>query len=282
MAVNGDLEDISLFYVVQMICIEGRSAALLLKRSGEKGMIFFENGEIVHSVTSSNQLGEKAFCYLLGWTKGTFHLKMDAPITNRTISASWKRLLMEAVQQIDEGKTALTPRVHQPLSPDDIKHDYELEQELISLLSNLEVVQNQLVAKKIMKNPEAGLQLVVGMVNDVISMGERYFNTEQEENRLGVIIKEAGNDYPSMKFMQNTGTRFSVEAIQGCVVLNELSSGASKQKIYQEVLLGIFKVMGLYFQRILNSFRSNFVADQWRETSEIFVQDLRSMVKEMM
>lgn len=281
MAVNGDLEDISLFYVVQMLCMEGKTAAMLLKRSGEKGMVFFENGDIVHAVTSSNQVGEEAFCYLLTWEKGSFHIKMDAPITNRSISDSWKRLLMTAVQHLDEEKAELTPpKMQQPLSPEEIKEDYALEQDMVSLLSGFEYVQSRLSGKKSKKNAELAMQLLVGMVNDVITLAEKSLEPGPE-NTLDGVLKAAGEHYPAMQFLQNDSNRLSVEAVEGCVVLNELRNTGGKGALYQQVLMGLLKVLSIYFNKLIASYNSSYVADQWRETGDFFVRDLSEMIQQI-
>ena len=282
MAVNGDLEDINLFYIVQMLCMEGRDAALLLKYGGEKGMIFFEKGEIVHSVTSTNLVGEESFSYLMSLDKGSFHLKMDTPVTNRSISDSWKKLLMNAVQLIDENKENPRPKIQQPLSPEDVKKDYELEQDLISLLSQLEYSQSNLSSKQVKKHPERAQQLLVNMVNDVISNAGKYIDPEKEEYSLSQALKIAGEKYSAIQYLQNSDNLLSTEAIEGCLVLNDLRNGrTNKQQFHHEILLGIIQVVSVYFSHMIGCFRSALVADQWRETGDIFVQDLESLVENM-
>ncbi|MDH3349128.1 MAG: DUF4388 domain-containing protein [Desulfobulbaceae bacterium] len=282
MAVNGDLEDINLFYIVQMLCMEGRDAALLLKRAGEKGMIFFEKGEIVHSVTSSNLVGEESLSYLMSWDKGSFHLKMDTPVTNRSISSSWKKLLMNAVQQIDEDKENLGPKIQQPLSPEDVKKDYEIEQELISLLSQLEYTQSQLSSKEMKKHPERAQQLLVGMVNDVINHAGKFIDLDVEENSLSNALKTASEKYDAIQYLQNSENILSIEAIEGCLVLNELRNGrTNKKQFHHEILLGIIQVIEVYFSHIINCFCSGLVADQWRETGDIFARDLELLVESL-
>jgi len=282
MAVNGDLEDINLFYIVQMLCMEGRDAALLLKRAGEKGMVFFEKGEIVHSVTSSNLVGEESFSYLMSWNQGSFHLKMDAPVTNRSISSSWKKLLMNAVQQIDENKSIPGSKIQQPLSPEDVKKDYELEQDLISLLSQLEYTQSQLSDKEVKKHPEQAQQLLVGMVNDIIGHAAKYIDPNVEEYSLSRALKRAGEKYGAIQYLQNSDNLLSEEAIEGCLVLNELRNGrANKKQFHHEILLGIIQVISVYFSHMINCFRSGLVADQWRETGDIFARDLESLVESL-
>ncbi|HMZ82079.1 MAG TPA: DUF4388 domain-containing protein [Acidobacteriota bacterium] len=46
MAIEGNLSDMTLTGVVQFICLERRTAELILIRRGEEGSIFFEKGEI--------------------------------------------------------------------------------------------------------------------------------------------------------------------------------------------------------------------------------------------
>ena len=74
MAIKGDLKDMSLPGLIQMICTEQRKAALLIRHNRvDEGALFFEGGEIVHARTGS-LAGEEAVYHLLQWSEGTFQL----------------------------------------------------------------------------------------------------------------------------------------------------------------------------------------------------------------
>src|SRR3982751_6531934 len=101
MAVEGQLKDISLPSVVQMVCLERRTAELAVSRWGEKGVIYVDKGDIVHARLGS-LVGEKALYHLLTWADGEFRISDHVTVLARTIAVSWDHLLMEGMRRIDE------------------------------------------------------------------------------------------------------------------------------------------------------------------------------------
>ena len=103
MAVEGDLKDISLTGLVQVVCLERRTGELVIARRGEEGVIFFEKGEIVHA-KSGTLIGEEALFHMLSWHDGSFRINDKVTVMAKTISINWNHLLMEGMRRIDERK----------------------------------------------------------------------------------------------------------------------------------------------------------------------------------
>ena len=72
MALTGNLQDISLPNLVQMLCLDQRQAMLSLKHRGiEEGLIYFADGQIVHALVGP-LVGPEAIYKLLSWAEGSF------------------------------------------------------------------------------------------------------------------------------------------------------------------------------------------------------------------
>ena len=114
MAVKGDLKDLSLVNIIQVNCNERNQARLIVRHRGKEAVIFFEDGNIVHTVLSYRKIaearvvtwritGEEVIYELLTWENGEFELEQDVPPPRHTLTADWSGLLLEGMRRIDEG-----------------------------------------------------------------------------------------------------------------------------------------------------------------------------------
>jgi hypothetical protein len=103
MAIEGDLADIGVPTMVQMICMERRNLALFVQRQGEEAAVHFDAGQVVHASLGELQ-GEDAIYRLLTWTDGTFQLTSGAAVPAQTIRRDWNQLLLEGMRKLDESR----------------------------------------------------------------------------------------------------------------------------------------------------------------------------------
>jgi hypothetical protein len=97
---SGTIANTSLPDVIQLLCI-GRNTCRMAVRSGKnQGVIYFREGEIVHSQTGKLR-GEEAFYAILSWELGVFHCEV-VPAEKETIQESWDFLLMESMRRLEE------------------------------------------------------------------------------------------------------------------------------------------------------------------------------------
>ncbi|PTY06058.1 hypothetical protein DB346_01445 [Verrucomicrobia bacterium LW23] len=102
----GSIRQLQLADLIQVKCFAKATTALLITNPlNETGVIFFENGEIVHAKTSTLD-GADAFNAILKWQNGTFHEVDTHSKVERTIFKKWEALLMDAVRLADEHRTA--------------------------------------------------------------------------------------------------------------------------------------------------------------------------------
>ncbi len=98
----GTLKHIQLDDLIQMCCPSGVSLTILVRRAKQEGIIFIEDGEIVHAVCE-DLTGEEAFFRILGWRGGYFETLCTRRVAERTIHQSYAYLIMEAARRADEG-----------------------------------------------------------------------------------------------------------------------------------------------------------------------------------
>ena len=94
MPVQGQLSEIDVSSILQMLCVGKRRSSLKLEQQDEKGTIVIDRGEIVHA-TLGGLYGEEAFFRLVVWQEGTFQISERVDMPAQTITESWDYLLLE-------------------------------------------------------------------------------------------------------------------------------------------------------------------------------------------
>lgn len=98
---KGEVSDFQLTDIIQMNCLGRLTTALNVKKGSEEGMIFFEEGNIIHAEVSGTE-GEEAFYEILGWKGGEFTSRKGDRTKKETIFKGWQSLLLEALKRSDE------------------------------------------------------------------------------------------------------------------------------------------------------------------------------------
>src|SRR5215216_532302 len=92
--VEGDLVDLTLPSLLQVMSRECSTAILRLHRGEDNGTMYFAEGVLVHAVAGP-VVGDEAACELLGWPDGRFRLARDAEPQPRTITDRLARLVID-------------------------------------------------------------------------------------------------------------------------------------------------------------------------------------------
>lgn len=98
MPVRGQLNEIDVSSILQMLCVGKRRSVLRLERRGMKGTILIDQGQIVHAALGSLD-GEEAFFRLVMWRDGMFQISDPVELTTRTIEESWDFLIIEGTRR---------------------------------------------------------------------------------------------------------------------------------------------------------------------------------------
>ena len=99
---EGKLFDLQLTDIVQMNCLGRVTTMLVITKDTHKGVIYFNDGEVVHA-ECDDIAGEKAFYTILGWQEGKFVSNIGVVPSRETISSTWEHLLVEGMKRKDEG-----------------------------------------------------------------------------------------------------------------------------------------------------------------------------------
>ena len=98
---KGSVADFQLSDIIQLNCLGRLTSALKVKRHNEEGIIYFQEGDIVHAEVGNLQ-GEEAFYYIMSWEGGEFSVLRNKVASKETISRGWQSLLLEGLRRKDE------------------------------------------------------------------------------------------------------------------------------------------------------------------------------------
>lgn len=102
MAFQGNLKELPLPDIIQLVSVSGKTGLFALRRAGEsEGQIYLRAGQIVHAAAGELR-GEDAVYELAIWPEGEFVFTPGVEAPAATIQKSNTNLLMEAARRIDE------------------------------------------------------------------------------------------------------------------------------------------------------------------------------------
>jgi len=97
----GEILNLQLVDILQMGCLGKFTMALVVTQGDQEGIIYIDNGEIVHAEVDGME-GEEAFFTILDWEEGRFVSHSGVLPPKKTITMPWERLLLEGVRRKDE------------------------------------------------------------------------------------------------------------------------------------------------------------------------------------
>lgn len=99
--VTGNLEDLSLVDIIQVLNMGLKTAKVILIREKEKGEIYLKDGKIINVATGS-LTGHEAFFELMSWEKGVFRIFHGRTTDETNVTMDPMTLLLEASRVLDE------------------------------------------------------------------------------------------------------------------------------------------------------------------------------------
>jgi two-component system, chemotaxis family, protein-glutamate methylesterase/glutaminase len=98
---HGVLRRVGLVDVIQLECLCRHSSVLEIKSSRRKGVIYIEDGTIIHAQCGT-LVGQEALNKMLRLSRGEFRLRSYVAPPERSFDGSWESTLMEAARARDE------------------------------------------------------------------------------------------------------------------------------------------------------------------------------------
>ena len=98
---HGRVFDLQLTDIIQMNCLGRLTTALVVTSNGEKGVIYLNEGEIIHAECGEHK-GTEAFYDIMSWQEGEFisNVRFMPPV--QSIYQNREHLLIEAMRRTDE------------------------------------------------------------------------------------------------------------------------------------------------------------------------------------
>jgi len=100
-AFRGDLSEIELLDVLQILANGRKSGKLVLSAEGHMGIVFFNSGRIVDAIYQGKR-AELAFFEILNIQKARFEFQSSAQPFGEQISCSNTQLILEGLRLLDE------------------------------------------------------------------------------------------------------------------------------------------------------------------------------------
>ena len=277
MAVEGDLRDIDITSVIQVLCSEGRRAGLVMRRRGEEGVIFIDGGEIVHALLGP-LAGEEAVYELLTWKDGSFRMSDKVRTPARTIAAPWGHLLMEGMRKIDEERRdePSPPRAGEApaaLSAAERESDAALESQLMSLLSQLEQGMARLAETRVKRRPHLSLEMLTEMVNETVAFAEERSGAREKAVALEPVLHRAGRKAPLARLLTARLNRLSVETPLN-LYRTWSEAPSDRRRTFRDIGRATTVLLQSYFDLLARQLRSAAAAEAWRESYGVFLRDL--------
>lgn len=265
----------SLVNLVQLICMEKQSAALILtKDQEEKGIIYFNQGDIIEA-SAGNLHGEDAVLEILTWTEGKFRLSSDVLLPRRTITTPWDHILSEGRRRVDEMQikdAAITER-EEDLTSREIEHDDALELDLIYLLSKLEHSRALLTEREMQNYPDVALDIFSSIVSNISEMAEKHLLGDILETALTAEDSFSGG----LDLLQVKKNLLSKDLLEN----DKYWQGDSMvfREVYFRIGSSIVEILNRFFDLVIQRFRSLLVADRWTDTCATFLAELNHAIE---
>lgn len=98
---RGNVLGLQLTDIIQINCLSRITTALVITKDREKGVIYFNEGEVIHAECGEED-GAEAFYKILSWQEGEFVSNIGVTPPIQTINHNWEHLLFEAMRRNDE------------------------------------------------------------------------------------------------------------------------------------------------------------------------------------
>lgn len=268
--VEGDLVDLTLPTLLQVMSRECSTAILRLHRGVDNGAMYFAEGVLVHAVAGP-VTGDEAACELLGWPDGRFRLARDAEPQPRTITDRLARLVIDA-------DTTASRASAMPGAGGERSGDEQLLHDLLTQLTRLEQDTTRLQEGQVQGGTVAALLLVTAVVNSMVAL------VTARCSDPGVlpshVLPRLAEDHPYTQLLGEDRDRISVATAAG-VLKSWKNNTENRDQLYLELCRALIDVLTFYGNTASTFFRSNREREEWRATFGLFVDGLTEAINKV-
>jgi hypothetical protein len=265
--VEGDLIDLTLPSLLQVMSRECSTAILQVQRGVDHGAMYFAEGVLVHAVAGP-VTGDEAACELLGWPDGRFRLARDAEPQPRTVTDRLARLVIDA-DSTRPGAGVSHSAGGERSGDEQLLHD------LLTQLTRLEQDTTRLQDGQIQGGTVAALLLVTAVVNSMVAL------VTARCSDPGVlpsqVLPRMAENHPYTQLRGEDRDRISVATAAG-VLKSWKSNTESREQLFLELCRALLDVLTFYGNTASTFFHSHREREEWRATFALFVDGLTDAI----
>ena len=138
--VTGTIESIDLTSLLQMINLEKKSITVKIEHNEETGFLYFEKGEIIHSIYKEFE-GLEAAKHIISMNKGKFSFVKNGEMVPKSIDVPFVALMMDSIRSSDEEITSVNDEMDGSIEENNLK---EKEMNVEKLNECIEIPKSQL------------------------------------------------------------------------------------------------------------------------------------------
>jgi len=273
----GNLRDLSITNLMQVICAQRRRVRLNLSNGTEQGWVIFDNGEVIHAEVDGVH-GEDAVLRLLDWDEGHFSTTDEVMFAHRTVKVPWDKLVTDALERLSELEIAneyIEPA--RKLSDREIEHDNFLENDMMLFLSQLEQTQSQIKEGKVRK-PTAVLEVLVQMANKSLDFFDKTVHRRSGEASLRKELTRHVTRYSVARWLQTNDGRYSSKSANEIL---KRSESAERFQVFADLCLSIIGTMDSVFRVLVTCFNAKTTAKEINEACNLYLHDLNATISEI-
>ncbi len=271
MTIQGNLNEIALPSILQILCAEQRHVVIHLRRHGEEGVVFLGQGNILHAEFGELK-GQDALYDLLTWEDGAFHVGEPAEVPRDSIGLSVDHLLLEGARKQDEKPQLLT------LSHTEARIDRAIELDLMELLSKAENQMSLLRAKRVKRRPTRAFAILEGILNDVLDFAKSGLGKQSLSVTIAEALAVVGKEYPQMRHLRMAGNYASLGHLSA-LYSEPKGDLLSRQSLGREIRGGFVALLTFYFSELEGVLPSATTAERWKASYRVLLRELSSVLE---
>lgn len=166
MAIQGDLQEMNLPNLVQLILQSGGRARILIRHGKQVGALYIADRQLHHATVTANgaetSSGPEAVYQILGWETGQFKVERSVAPPHRSLEQSWDFLLMEGLRRLDESRrTSVESPEPEEASLDDLLQDLNAD--------DAEAIQDLLKKQEELQKQETKMSNIQQTLNEIMT-----------------------------------------------------------------------------------------------------------------
>lgn len=175
-----------------------------------------------------------------------------------------------------EGDNKDYGQAFEPVSGQVSEDEVRLETGLLLLFSELALLMEELSEVKD-KEPVQSLKILSDTVNNVADFAEQSFGEALREGFLLDALLDASGSFSHLKLLHADHNRLSAQTAIN-LYGGWTGDANGKNQAFRQISLGMVRVLESYLNYIAEFFSTPYLAREWKETLEIYINELSGLV----